>query len=186
MKRILATVINNCFTFCMVFLIENLPKNATVKCLAVAVLLISHAACFNSFLKSETVTRSEMVGSWVITEDSLALMKKERICCTKKKVRMILLENGSFELINMPDCFEDGFGRCSGRLLSRKGKWKLWRLNDSDRYSLLLIMSNNTSTTMSIRKGRDLYIGYVFGDADQSHSYFLMKEKENNNISEKQ
>jgi len=142
------------------------------------------SACINNGIeKSElswTRTKpdpSDLVGIWVPTDATIKDMK-EKGDYTISIHQLILRADGTFQMINMPDWWKDGFGKSKKGFESSRGKWQLYEdRNPWTVWAIKLEFPNFLALNqIHVRRQKPPYWLHVtIGDPDSGH--FMLFEK---------
>jgi len=114
-------------------------------------------------------TTSDIVGIWVPTQLSLDDMKKEG-GYTISTHTLTFKDDGTFEIINMPDWWLDGFGESHKGFYSGSGKWDI--SSSQGEWVIELDFDNLTgypdglNTDLSVQGHKPRYIYTYIGDPD--------------------
>lgn len=139
------------------------------------------SACFLNYYTPVTgnLSNEELIGIWKPTDDSIAFLRKENICCEDKEIKLTLFADNTFEFVNVPDCWTNDFGECKGANFSYKGKWAINQRKNSGNWLYLnekdAVYSKTYAIPLIKRKGK-IQIVIVFGDSDSGREIYLTKE----------
>jgi hypothetical protein len=160
----------------------NYKFKIEMSCKYLFVLLFTFSsACFlNSYTPATgNLLNDELVGEWKPTEESIAFLRKENICCEDKEIKLTLSVNNTFELKNMPDCWRNDFGECRGAIFSYKGTWSINQRKGSDNWLHLFVQDSSQRGIYALpiikRKGK-IQIAFVFGDPDDWREIYLTRK----------
>ena len=125
---------------------------------------------------SEDLANESLMGEWKLTEDSISTLKRENLWDQNLELKLILKENNSFELKNIPNCWTNTIQGCSKSGLYYSGKWSINKDEDSSKWLHLDDVSSNTVHAIPIvkRNGRILIL-FTLGDPDGPNKIFLEK-----------
>lgn len=123
-------------------------------------------------------SETDLVGTWVPDATTLAYMRKTgRYDTSRMHNRLMLHSDGKFELFDMPDWWEDGFGRSHGSFDSSSGKWNVGQHPDDKTWEIELITATR-NTSMSLRGQKPPYLIHVtIGDPDQGYAMVFVKSE---------
>jgi hypothetical protein len=69
--------------------------------------------------------RADIVGTWAPDQATVDDMRERGGYDVSAPTRLILRDDGSLEVVNMPDWFDNGFGISHGGISSASGHWRL-------------------------------------------------------------
>jgi len=101
-----------------------------------------------------------IAGTYELNSKSIDYLASEGYAGTCK---LIILESGTFNLINGPDSMFDSFGRNSGRSLNKKGKWST---SCGDSYGCMFELMGVLVVPLSRKFDGTLAIPIPIGDGD--------------------
>lgn len=150
------------------------------KWLLILILTFSSACFFNYYTPvMGNLSEDELIGIWKPTDDSLAYLRKENICCEDKEIKLTLSADKNFVLTNIPDCWRNDFGECKGVTFSYKGMWSIYKRYNTDNWLHLAVKEGSQRGIYAVplikRKGK-IQIVFVFGDPDEGREIYLTKE----------
>lgn len=136
-----------------------------------------HLGC-NTYKPVTSLQEEDVVGTWVLTDESKVFLKKKEWCCVETPTELTLFENHTFHLRNIQDCWVVDSRECKGTL-NLKGQWELSRVSASpDSYFRLFLVEDNTMRVVLIGKKETEYaLLFGFGDPDSGNSILLRKMK---------
>lgn len=151
----------------------------TLKRLFVYIILLSsflNNACLNRGQPVvNEISSNQLVGNWKITDESIKFLISENAFVKNQKTTLLLLENGEFELKNMPDCWTDNFGECHGNTTSFNGKWSINQRATLDNW-LRLKENSHVYIIPITQRNNIIQLVFTFGDPDRGREIFLTKE----------
>jgi len=124
------------------------------------------------------LTEEEIIGTWVITEESKLFLEKKEFCCTDKPTQLILFEDHKFQLKDIQDCWVVDSRKCKGTL-NLHGTWRLSNLPNTD-VELLLNDGEGTRVVFIGKNSKGYALLFGFGDGDSGNSILLTKQEVDN------
>jgi hypothetical protein len=124
--------------------------------------------------------QQEMVGVWEIDQTSYNLFQEKGY--EKKKVELKLNNNGTFELINLPN-FVDEFTPSSKKYANKEGTWKI-KKDINEKYWVLSLNFNIsdtfpngmfTSYDLYLQKNKIIIWNFI-GDPDSGERFLYEKQ----------
>ena len=133
--------------------------------LAVSIMLF-FTACFEHHNHTRVEpSRGDLIGTWVPDERTLNTMRDVGGYDTTISTRLILRADGSFEMVNMPDWWFNGFGESRRSFSDNSGTWRI--LQDSDSIWGLRLTTSSGRTNLNLLEQRPPYRIHVYiGDPD--------------------
>ena len=129
---------------------------------------------------TEEPTQTEMVGIWEVDKFSYDLI--ERKGYEKKKIQLNLMENGNFEISNLPN-FINVFDQTTEKYVNTDGTWEIGKDFKGEKWVLNMNFNKSNLYESGMSTSYDLYIQDVgiiiwnfIGDPD-SGERFLYKKK---------
>jgi predicted transglutaminase-like protease len=124
------------------------------------------------------VTSQSVRGIWVLDNSSKFWTTTNIDENLLKNVELKLFEDNSFELKNIPSCWELSSTECSNELNSYAGSWRLSE-DTNVNYELVLNISNRNQihAVEVYQNNTDLKLYFVVGDPDSNKTIILMKKK---------
>ena len=121
---------------------------------------------------------SDLVGTWVPTDATIKDMK-EQGAYTISIHQLILRADGTFEMINIPDWWKDGFGQSKKGFESGLGKWQLYE--DRDPWTVWAVELEFPNfvvpNQIHVRRQKPPYLLHVtVGDPDSGHVMLFEKK----------
>ncbi len=145
---------------------------------AVVLCLIVSAGCISlpqNYTRTEP-DREQLVGTWVPDQATLRDLRERGGYDTTATIQVTLERDGSFQITNMPDWWDDSFGRSYKSFNSYFGKWEIlhpqgagiWQIMFEDsRYRRPVDLLNNTPPYR-------LY--FIVGDPDEDRGMTFVKK----------
>jgi hypothetical protein len=122
--------------------------------------------------------QGDLVGTWLPDAKTIDDMRiRGGYVVSQAKTRIVLNEDGTFEAIDMPDWWNDGFGSSRRALQYRSGTWKLiphanergWGIN----LDMVSPFGNEALNLLGSEAPYRIYI--IIGDPDQDHAMIFQK-----------
>ena len=113
--------------------------------------------------------RADLVGTWVPTSATLEDMR-DRGGYPISKHELVLLDDGSFSMLNMPDWWSDGFGRSRKGFESGSGTWSISQQGSWCVYLVFKspITRSGYGVSLNLRRQKPPYLIHIFlGDPDE-------------------
>lgn len=133
----------------------------------------------NVEIKPET---KALEGVWEVDQQSYDLVR-EQYSLNGKKIKLLVFPNGTFNIENLPDFINDGFGKSiNNRFHNVSGNWNLeqvenhWKLAMNYNASELYPQGCWTLYDLFMQKN-DLMIWVWIGDPDSGNRLLFKKEK---------
>lgn len=87
---------------------------------------------------------SGIIGAWVPDKATRERMRSEGHYDTTLETKLILEDSGEVEVVNMPDWWDNGFGKSSGNMHSEQGRWRLYQSSGSEAWGIRLTLPSGT------------------------------------------
>lgn len=117
--------------------------------------------------------RGDLVGTWIPNARTIEDMRdRGGYDVARAKTKLVLRDDDSFEAVDMPDWWNDGFGRSSQSFQSFAGTWKLIP-NANERgwgIQLVMVSLDRTQAINLLGDERPYSIYIVVGDPDRDDS----------------
>jgi hypothetical protein len=154
----------------------DLPRGIILSCL----LLLGPLACRVPTLDQLNYTRkepkkSDLLGTWVPDKSSLREMESKGSYDISVQPKLILKADGNFELVNMPDWWDNGFGESHGGFQDYSGSWSLSTYGNTGVWSIEFKSSSRTRSANLIGQSPPYRIEFIIGDPDSSVSMIFEK-----------
>jgi hypothetical protein len=165
-----------------------MKRNLKLKCLLLILPLIVpfSAAChanigelFRPYQRvSKEPGRKDIVGIWVPDKDTLDDMQERGGYNVSVPTQIIIRDDGGFEMLNMPDWWNNTYGKSYKGFYDLSGHWDL--SNISGYWEIGLKQSGNYRTINLVEhKTKDnprYYIELIIGDADEGHEMIFVRK----------
>ena len=161
----------------------TLMANTTHRTYALLPLALFLSGCMNhgiewselSYTRSKS-NQTDVIGTWVPTSATIKDLK-ERGGYVISKHELILRADGTFEMVNMPDWWRDGFGRSNKTFESQSGKWRFYQ--NSSPWTVWAIQLDFPQlvvlNAIHLQRQRPPYLIHItVGDPDSGH-YMLFE-----------
>lgn len=123
--------------------------------------------------------RAEIVGVWTPDPATVEDLRGRGGYDASVPVRLTLREDGTFELANMPDWWDNGFGKSYKGFSSASGRWEL--TNGSGGWGVSLKYSGaSRSAGLVEHKFRDsprYYMEFILGDPDSGDAMIFARKE---------
>ena len=130
-------------------------------------------------LVREKPDRIALIGTWVIDQATFEDMRTRGRYDVSQPTEVILRDDDSFEMTNLPDWYQDGFGESHGGLVNLAGNWSLDEFNGF--WGVKLVAPARSAPYLDLREPR--YTGqprYLFeiviGDPDSGEAMRFVKK----------
>lgn len=122
----------------------------------------------------EEPAREALVGVWLPDEHTARDMKERgRYDTSAFPTKLIFNADGSFEMVNMPDWWADGYGQSQGSFHSARGQWRVARRGEF--WGIELASANGTTEMRLTGQEPPYQIEIVLGDPDTGQSMFFSR-----------
>jgi hypothetical protein len=125
------------------------------------------------FTKKEPKT-ADLVGSWTPDASTINIMQQKGGYNSSIPTRLNLREDGTFELSNMPDWWNNGEGRSAQNYDQYSGKWTIIK-DEPDRWMLTLYSTKGIRPVDLLGEG-PYRLFFVIGDPDNNLTMTFNKE----------
>jgi hypothetical protein len=121
--------------------------------------------------------KGDLVGTWVINQPTIDFMRTRGRYDVSRPTQIVLREDDTFDLTNMPDWYDDGFGESHGELRNLLGKWSLhndggWQIGlEAQRFAPLLVLREPRYASQP-----KYYLQIVIGDPDSGEDMIFVKQ----------
>lgn len=154
----------------------NLLRGAILSC----ALVLSSLACRVPTLDQLNYTRkepkkSDLLGTWVPDKASLREMESRGGYDISVQPNLILKADGNFDLGNMPDWWDNGFGRSNKSFQDYSGSWTLSTYGNTGVWHIDLKSSLRTRSANLIGQSPPYRIEFIIGDPDSNTSMIFEK-----------
>ncbi|MBL4586651.1 MAG: hypothetical protein JKX84_06310 [Flavobacteriales bacterium] len=129
---------------------------------------------------TEKPAQTEMIGIWEVDKFSYEL--NERKGYEKKKIELNLKENGTFDIINLPN-YVNVFDQTEEKYVNTNGNWKVGRDFKGDRWILIISFNKSNLYENGMSTSYDLYLqeeGIIIwdfiGDPDSGERFLYRKK----------
>lgn len=122
------------------------------------------------FTRSEP-NKSDLVGTWTPDRASLGDMRTRGHYDPNVEPKLILRADDSFDLINMPDWWENGFGESHGTFRAYSGKWGVSQ--EISKFWQLFLSGRNVELFGQKAPYR---LNFIIGDPDSDESMVFEKQ----------
>ena len=133
--------------------------------------------CLMSCEVSTTIepNKSDIVGVWKPDSSTLLDMKDRGSYDISQLPVISVLQNGTLELKNMPDWWNNALGESRKQLNFYTGKWELKKLGDH--WKLIILYDRYTNTIFDIEGNAPSYhLTIWLGDPDQNHQMVFVRD----------
>lgn len=146
----------------------------------ICLLVLGPLACRVPTLDQLNYTRNEpkksdLLGTWVPNQSSLREMESSGGYDTSVQPKLILKADGTFELVNMPDWWDNGFGRSNKSFQDYSGSWGLSTYGNTGRWDIDLKSLSRMRSVNLIGQSPPYRIEFIIGDPDSSVSMIFEK-----------
>ena len=135
----------------------------------------------NPYLSSYTAAKpneSDLVGTWVPDNDSMKdIRERGGYDIDNANTKLILRPDGGLEMLNMPDWWQDPFGRSHGTFRSDSGTWMLREHSPGTWWEIELTFPKAWTTTPIRREKPPYLIHFTLGDPDAGHAMTFVRQK---------
>ncbi|MES2308383.1 MAG: hypothetical protein V4507_05940 [Verrucomicrobiota bacterium] len=119
---------------------------------------------------------SDLIGLWVPTPNTLKDMEKTGGYVISKH-EILLKEDGTFSMINMPDWWRDGFGDSKKGFESSEGRWELTQTQDWTKIWDITLHFSGYGTSVKLLGQKPPYRIHIYvGDPDSGHVMLFEKK----------
>lgn len=118
--------------------------------------------------------KSDLLGTWVPEKSSLRVMQSEGGYDVSIQPKLILKADDTFELINMPDWWDNGLGKSHKGFQDYSGSWGLSKYGNTDFWDVYLKLSSTRSANL-IGQNPPYRIEFIIGDPDSNVSMIFEK-----------
>jgi len=161
-----------------------------MKILALLFVAMLSSSCFSPV--DETVYKpitskpniQQLAGKWKADSGSYVLIKKKKVYKIDS-LYLVLHEDSTFEVVNLPDCVADGLGNpVKGKLHNTSGSWEIentrsnrksWNVGLNFSHSELYKNGLRTEYALYMKDSKFVLICFV-GDPDQGEQLLFVKE----------
>ena len=119
----------------------------------------------------------DLVGTYLPTAETTKWVREERKY-PNVETSFVLSKDGSFQMINIPDCWGEAFGKGSGGFKSGSGQWEVTKEQNS--WELKLEFKSGLALTTWINivgKSAPYSLWFYVGDPDQGDVMILEKKR---------
>src|SRR5258706_1419192 len=114
--------------------------------------------------------KSDLLGIWVADNSSLREMESKGGYDISVQPKLILKPDGNFDLVNMPDWWDNGFGKSRKGFQDSSGSWGLSTYGDTGPWQVDLKSSSGTRSASLIGQSLPYRIEFIIGDPDSNVS----------------
>jgi hypothetical protein len=119
--------------------------------------------------------KSDLLGMWVPSKSSLRVMESEGGYDVSVQPKLILRADDTFELVNMPDWWDNGFGKSRKGFQDYVGTWGLSKYGNTSFWNVDLKFSSQTRSPNLIGQNPPYRIEFIIGDPDSNLSMIFEK-----------
>jgi hypothetical protein len=124
---------------------------------------------------SKEPNKTDLLGTWVPDKDSLGEMESRGGYDISVQPKLILKADGNFDLGNMPDWWDNGFGRSNKSVRDYSGSWTLSTYGNTGVWRIDLKSSLQTRSANLIGQRPPYRIEFIIGDPDSNTSMIFEK-----------
>lgn len=117
----------------------------------------------------------DLLGTWVPDRSSLQAMESEGGYDASVQPKLILRADDTFELVNMPDWWDNGFGKSRKRFQDYSGAWGLSKYGNTGFWDVDLKSASQTRSVNLIGQSPPYRIEFIIGDPDSNVSMIFEK-----------
>ena len=117
----------------------------------------------------------DLLGTWVLGKSSLRSMQSEGGYDASIQPKLILKADDTFELVNMPDWWDNGSGKSHKAFQDYSGAWELSKYGNTDFWNVYLRVSSKTRSANLLGQNPPYRIEFVIGDPDSNVSMIFEK-----------
>lgn len=146
----------------------------------IIIVTLSFSSCrFNFYSQGCTAAepnRSNLIGTWMPNHTTLKDMRERGGYDTSVSTKLVLMENGGLEIVNMPDWWEEPFGTSRKGMASYSGSWAIY--SDQPCWSIAVKYSNVATYLNLIGNKPPYQIEVILGDPDSGNEMIFVKQEE--------
>jgi hypothetical protein len=114
--------------------------------------------------------KTDLIGTWVPDNSSMRAMEARGGYDTSVQPKLTLKPDGYFELVNMPDWWNNGFGKSQKGFQDYSGTWGISKYGNTTFWNVDLKSSSQTRSANLIGQNPPYRIEFIIGDPDSSES----------------
>ena len=119
--------------------------------------------------------KADLLGTWVLNKSSLAEMQSIGGYDIFIQPKLILRVDGNFELVHMPDWWDNGSGKSRKGFQDYAGSWGLSTYGNTGLWHVDLKSSSRTSSASLLGQSPPYSIEFIIGDPDSNVSMTFEK-----------
>jgi hypothetical protein len=132
-------------------------------------------------LRDPNATRTQpskpaLVGVWVPDRYTLETMREKGGYDTSNQTKLVLKNDGTFELVNMPDWWSGGFGQSHKGFEDHTGTWRTLNYGDTGIWHIDLRATSGTRLVNLVGQTPPYQLEFVIGDPDSNVSMIFTKQ----------
>jgi hypothetical protein len=121
--------------------------------------------------------KGDLLGIWLLDKSSLQVMQSEGGYDVTDQPKLILKADDTFEMVNMPDWFNNGSGKSHKALLDYSGDWRLSKYGNTGFWNIYLKFSSQTRSANLLGQNPPYRIEFIIGDPDSNVSMIFENSK---------
>jgi hypothetical protein len=115
-------------------------------------------------------SKTDLIGVWIVDRSSLEYLRARQYDANVE-TRLILRLDGSFDLVNMPDCWDNAFGEAHQTFKSYSGKWDVSR--ESSQFWQIFLSGRNVDL---LGQKAPYRLSFIIGDPDSGNSIVFVRQ----------
>lgn len=119
--------------------------------------------------------KADLVGIWIPNKSSLEYMQKNGGYDPAIQPKFVLRDDETFELSNMPDWWDNGFGESNKGFQSYSGKWIINDFKEGF-WKIELRPPSGTRVIDIIGQSPPYYLEFTIGDPDENNAMKFTKQ----------
>jgi hypothetical protein len=145
-------------------------------CLLISLLLACRLPTVDQLNYTRTEPKkNDLVGAWVPDKSTLEVLRTRGGYDTSTQTNLVLRDDGSFDLLHMPDWWSDRFGQSNKGFENHTGTWRALNYGDTGIWHIDLRASSGTRLVNLIGQTPPYRLEFVIGDPDSNVSMIFTK-----------
>ena len=143
---------------------------------SVIVLVVSYLSGSCLLSRQQDPTKADIVGTWILDQASLETLKVKGGYRPTPQKRLIIYENGTFQLFAMPDWWSNPFGESGREFENDQGTWEIQRYGNAGPWQVLLKASSGTRLVTMLGRSPSYELEFIIGDPDMKVSMVFIRQ----------
>jgi hypothetical protein len=123
--------------------------------------------------------KAYLIGTWVPRQATFKNLKEDGgYDVSKADIKLVLREDDSFELKDMPDWWDDPFGKSLKNFRSSVGKWALTNNTDGNTWEIALYTTTRSRFVNLLGEKSPYTLHFIIGDPDEGRAMVFIKQSE--------